>query len=213
MISTPELIDTLAARATPVRRLRPPALRAFTWLVFALLILTLIAVSHGLRTDLTERLQQPVFIAGIAGSLLTGVLAAIAAFLLSLPDRSRLWLLLPLPGLLLWVSTIGYGCLTDWVSLQPDGMQMGEAARCFATLVLTSAPLSLALLVMLRHAAPLGATEVPLTASLAVAAMCASALTLFHELDATVMILAWNFGVAALIVVAGGLIGRRMQLR
>lgn len=39
-----------------------------------------------------------------------------------------------------WVSTIGYGCLTDWVSMNPNGIQRGEAARCFATLLMTSAP-------------------------------------------------------------------------
>jgi hypothetical protein len=34
----------------------------------------------------------------MAGAALTGVLAAIAAFLVSLPDRSRLWLILPAPA-------------------------------------------------------------------------------------------------------------------
>ena len=82
-------------------------------------------------------------------------------------------------------------------------MRMGEAARCFATLMVTSLPLSIALFVMLRHAAWLRPTAVTVTGGLAVAAMTATALSLFHDLDATVMVLMWNFGVAAMIVGMG----------
>jgi len=160
MITTPDLIEALAANAAPVRRLRPPLTRATFWLSVATVILVLLAVSHGARPDLAQRLQQPIFVVGILASLLTGILAAIASFLVSLPDRSRIWLLLPLPALVVWVSTIGYGCLTDWVDVDAESLRMGEAARCFATLVLTSVPLSLLMFVMLRHTAPLRPTPV-----------------------------------------------------
>jgi hypothetical protein len=210
MITTPDLIEALATNATPVRRLRPPLARAMFWLSVAALILVLLAVSHGTRPDLAQRLQQPTFVVSILASLLTGLLAAIASFLVSLPDRPRGWLLLPLPALIVWISTIGYGCLTDWVSFDAGSLRMGEAARCFATLVLTSVPLSLLMFVMLRHAAPLRPLLVALTGSLAVAGMTASALSLFHAFDATVMILMWNLGSAALLVGMGTLLGRKM---
>ncbi len=210
MITTPDLINSLAADATPIRRLRPPITRAACWLLFAAFILVLLAISHGGRPDLPQRLQQPAFVIGMAASVLTGILAAIAAFIVSLPDRSRLWLVLPAPALVIWLSTIGYGCLTNWVGLGSEGVHLGETAQCFATLVLTSLPLSLAMLVMLRHAAPLRPAAVTLTGSLSVAAITATALSLFHDLDATVMILMWNLGTAALIVGLGGMLGRRM---
>ena len=203
MITTPDLIDALAANLAPVRRLRPPAIRAFGWLLLAALVLALLVVSQGIRPDLAQRLREPTFILGMAGTLLTGILAAVAAFMLSLPDRSRFCLLLPAPALVLWLSTIGYQCLTNWVSLEPNGIRLGETARCFATLVLTSLPLSLAMLMMLRYAAPLRPTAATLTGSLAVAAITATALSLFHDLDATVMILMWNLGTAALFVGLG----------
>lgn len=210
MITTPDLIAALAANASPVRRLRPPLTRAAIWLLFAGFILGLLAIGHGVRPDLMLRLQQPAFVIGLAASLLTGILAAVAAFVASLPDRSRLWLLLPAPALGVWVSTIGYGCLTDWVSIGPDGVLLGETARCFATLVLTSLPLSLAMLVMLRHAGLLRPTAISLSGSLAVAAITATSLSLLHSLDATMMILIWNLGTAAMIVGLGGVVGRRM---
>jgi len=210
MTRTPELIDTLVDCATPVRRLRPPLLRATLWLLFAALVLLLIAVGHGVRPDLAERLHQPVFVVGMLGALATGVLAAIASFKVSLPDSSRSWLLLPAPALILWLSTIGYGCLTDWVIMGPDGIRMGEAVRCFATLLMTSVPLSIAVLVMLRYAALLRPTEVCVAGGLAVAAITAFALSLFHDLDATLMILVWNLGVAALIAGLASLLGRSL---
>jgi hypothetical protein len=130
--------------------------------------------------------------------------------MLSLPDRSRRWLLLPSPALAFWLATIGYQCLTDWVSFEPSGMHFGETARCFATLVLTSLPLSLAMLVMLRYAAALRPTAVVLTGSLAVAAIATTGLSLFHDLDATIMVLTWNVGTALLFIGLGSAFGRKM---
>ena len=210
MTETPDLIDALVETATPVRRLRPPIVRAGLWLAFAATVLGLIAIAHGVRPDFSDRVRQPLFVLSMIGALATGILAAAASFQISLPDRSRLWTVLPLPPLALWVATIGYGCLTDWVSVDPDGVHMGEAVRCFATLLMTSVPLSIAILVMLRYAALLRPLEVSVTGGLAVAALTAFALSLFHDLDATVMILTWNLGAAALIAALGSLFGRSM---
>jgi hypothetical protein len=210
---TPDLIDALVECATPVRRLRPPLVRAGLWLVLAALILVLLAIGHGVRTDLAEHLNQPVFAVSIAAALATGILAAVAAFEVSLPDRSQWWLALPAPALAVWVGTIGYGCLTDWVDIGPGGVHVGETLRCFATLVLTSVPLAIALAVMLRYAALLRPGTVTLAGALAVAAITSSALSLFHDLDATMMILIWNLGTAALIIGLGSLLGRRIFRR
>ena len=173
-------------------------------------MVVLLAVDHGIRADIEVRLRQPVFIAGLAASASTGILATIAAFMISLPDRSRALLLLPAPALLAWLSTISYDCLTDWVEITPAGVETGEAARCFATLFLISFPLSATLLLMLRYAAALRPTETAITGALAVAAIAATALSLFHDLDATIMILVWNIGFAALLVILGGALGRTL---
>jgi hypothetical protein len=210
MIATPDLIESLAANMKPVRRLRPPVTRAACWLLLAALVVALLAVSQGIRPDLAQRLHDPAFAAGMAGAALTGVLAAIAAFFVSLPDRSRLWLILPVPAVTIWLSNIGYQCLTEWISMAPNGVSLGETTRCLATLVLTSLPLSLAMLVMLRYAAPLRPTAVTFMGSLSVAAITATALSLFHTADATLMIIMFNVGTAAMFVGLGSLFGRRM---
>lgn len=213
MITTSALIGALSANLPPVHRLRPPLTRTGCWLLLAAVVLALLAISQGIRPDLAQRMAEPFFVVSMAASVTTGVLAAVAAFMVSLPDRSRLWPLLPIPPLLVWLSTVGYQCLTGWIALDPNSVQLGEAARCFATLVLTGLPLSLAMLLMLRHAAPLRPMLTIITGSLAVGAITAAALSLFHELDATIMILMWNIGTATLIVGLAGALNRRLLSR
>ena len=206
-MTTPELIEILTRQAAPVRRLRPPLLRAGIWLLAAGLVLVVLAALYGPRADLAERLRQPTFAAALAGSLLTGMLAAVAAFHLALPDRSRLWLLLPAPALVLWLSTIGYGCLTDWVGIGPDGVRLGSTLECFATVVIASVPSLGILLVMLHHTARLHPTTVAMMSGLAGGGVAATALSLFHELDASVMVLLWTLGTTALLVALSGMFG------
>jgi hypothetical protein len=73
-----------------------------------------------------------------------------------------------------------------------------------------SLPPSIALFAMLRHTARLHPTMVGMMGGLATAGVAATALSLLHELDATVMVLLWNLGAAALIVALGGIFGRRI---
>lgn len=210
MRPTPDLIDSLVADVTPVRRLRPPAVRVACWLGLAVLVLVLAAIHHGVRPDLSTKLAQPVFIAGVAAATLTSVLAAFAAFMASVPGRSQRWLLLPIPAAVVWFATIGYGCLIDWVRIGPGGVSLGETASCFATLVVVGFPLSFALMIMLRHAARLSPGPIAMCGSLAVAAITATALSLFHPLDATVMILFWNIGMTLMFLCASRWLVRRL---
>jgi len=207
---TPDLIDALVDGATPVRRLRPPLVRAALWLLLAALVLGLIVAGYGLRLDIADRLRQPVFVVSMVAALTTGILAAIASFQISLPDRSRWWLLLPAPALAVWLSTLGYGCLSDWVGIEPNDNRIGETVQCFATLLLTSVPLSIAMLVMLRYTARLRPTESSAMSGLAIAAITAFSLSLVHDFDASLTILVWNLGVAALIAGLACLFGRHM---
>lgn len=209
MTGTAELIHALVADAPPVRRLRPPLTRAALWLALAAIVLVLLGILVGARPDLGARAGETGFVVRVAASLLTGISAAFAAFMVALPDRSRWWPLLPAPAFGVWISVIGYGCLTDWVSLGPEGVGLGETARCFATLALVSLPLGFAMLLMLRRTGPLRPAAALATGSLAVAAIAATALSLFHDLDASVLVLILNLGPVALIAGLGGALGPR----
>ena len=213
MMETADLIRSLADNVTPVKRLRPPLLRAAAWLGAAAVLMALLTAVHGLRPQFAERMEDAVFMTGMFASLATGILAAVAAFMVSLPDKSRLWLLLPLPAFALWMANIGYQCLAEWVALPPGAVTVQAASSCLTTLLVTSVPLSLLMLAMLRHAALLRPAPVALMASLAVSGITSAALSMFHPLDATVMVLGWNLGTAVLLIGAAALFGRRLRRR
>ena len=210
MRATSDLIDALVARGGPVRRVWPPAARAAAWFLLAVAVIAVLAWLHGVRPDLAQRLRERAFRTSLATAVLTGALAAVAAFTVSLPDRSRLWLLLPAPALLAWIGTVTLGCLGNWITLDPAAMQMGEVARCFATLLLSGVPLSAAMFWLLRRTARLRPAGAVLAGAVSVAALTAAALSLLHAFDASLMVLAWNFGAAALVIALDGAIGWRV---
>jgi len=207
---TDNLIAALVADAAPVRRVPPPLLRAGLWLALAAAIVALLALLHGTRGDLAARLRDTAFCLSVAAALLTGALASASAMLLALPDRSRWWLLLPLPAAALWLGGIGYGCLAHWTAFDPGGVQLAELLRCTATLLASSVPLSALMFWLLRHAARLRPGPAVLAGALAVAALTATALSLLHEFDASLMIVAWNVGAALLVLAVNGLVGQRV---
>lgn len=207
-MNTADLIQSLAANVTPVKRLRPPYVRAGLWLLLAAIVIGLLTLGHGLRPQFAERMRDATYAIGVLGALVTGVLAAITAFQISLPGYSRRWLLLPIPPLIVWLANIGYQCFAGWVSLPPGAVTIEAASSCVVTIVLTSLPLALMMLVMLRYAALFQPVLVTLFGSLAVAAMTSMALAMFHPLDATVMVLGWNLGISVLFVAMATGFGR-----
>src|SRR5262249_23862174 len=111
-----QLVRSLAADLRPVRRLRPPPFRALAWLaVLAALAIALAAFAN--LDAVWQRISAaPDLWLAVIGSTLTAILAATAAFELSVPDAPRAWAVLPLPAALLWVGASGFGCLRGWIA-------------------------------------------------------------------------------------------------
>lgn len=207
---TSELIESLSRQAAPIERLPPPQRGAGAWLVAGAAIIALLGLVHGVRPDIAEKLVQPSFLVQWTSAVLTAVTAAVAAFLVSLPDRSPLWSALPLPSAAVWIASIGYGCVTNWVPLGSSDAVLIESLRCLITVALTSVPLAFLLLVMLHHAVSIRPILTVVIGALAVSALAASALSLLHAIDATIMVLAWNVGTVVLLVGAASLGGGRL---
>ncbi|WP_342235433.1 DUF1109 domain-containing protein [Inquilinus sp. OTU3971] len=197
---TEDLIAQLAADARPVRPLRPPMLRAALWLLIAGLVIAGVVALKGVRHERMQEMAETSYQLEWAGAMLTGILAAIAAFHVSLPDRSRRWALLPVPGLVFWLASMGYGCLTDWIRFGPDGFVLGTSFRCFMNILMVSIPLWALLVVMLRFAGPVRPTATIVTGMLAASALVSCGVSLFHPLDTTIMVLIWHGGSIALLV-------------
>jgi hypothetical protein len=139
-------------------------MRAMLWL---LVVVALGAMTILLFSDLAlfaRRARDSKLDLELVGTFLTGISAVVAAFHLSLPDRSLLWALLPLPWLALWIASSGYSCYRHWVSFGPDGWAIGESADCFRFILAAGVPLGISLLVLLRRSRPLAPARVAVSA-------------------------------------------------
>ncbi|HEX7970037.1 MAG TPA: NrsF family protein [Stellaceae bacterium] len=210
---TERLIERLVAEARPVRRLRPPTRRAALWLLAVAAIAGTGILLFANLDVFARRIQDPKLALELTATLLTGIAAVMAAFHLSLPDRSPAWALLPLPFLAAWIATSGYSCYRHWISFGPGGWQLGESAQCFRFILAVSVPLGVSLLLLLRRAAPLTPVRVAAVGGLGVAAIAALLLQFFHPFDVTFIDLGVHVVAVALVVVAASLIERVSQRR
>ena len=205
-----DMIHGLIADLKPVRRLPPPGWRALLWLALvAALAFTLAAVSD--RPAVIARLAAaPDMWLSAGGSALTMVLAAVAAFQLSLPDRSPLWALLPLPAVLLWIGASGAGCLRTWLVPGAHAAGLNDSKDCIAFILALSIPLSVLLLGMLRQGYTLRPGLTAAVAGFASAAAAATLLVFFHPYDASATDVVVHVVAVGLVIIANQAYGGRM---
>jgi hypothetical protein len=205
-----QIIRGLVADLRPVRPLQPPGLQALVWLA------VVIVMGFGLgaiadRDAAAERLMAaPDAWLSALGSALTMAMAAIAAFQLSMPDRSQLWAALPLPAAILWIAASGAGCLRSWLVPGMHAAGLDDTRNCIAFILAVSVPLSAVLLAMMRRAYPLYPGLAAVIAGLASAAAAATLLDLFHPYDASATDLVVHTVAVALVIVANRAYGGRM---
>ena len=200
-------IQSLTADLKPVRRLPPPGWRALLWLALvAALALTLAAVAD--RPAVAARLgAAPDMWLSAIGSALTMVLAAVATFQLSLPDRSPLWGLLPLPPALLWIGASGAGCLRTWLVPGTHPADLNDTKDCLAFILALSVPLSALLLGMLRRGYTLRPGLTAAVAGFASAAAAATLLVFFHPYDVSATDVAVHVVAVALVIISNRVLG------
>jgi hypothetical protein len=204
------LILKLTGELAPVRRLPSPGRRAFIWLALvAALAFALAAIAD--RPAIAARLAAaPDMWLSLVGSALTMGLAALAAFELSLPDRSERWALLPLPAVLLWLGASGAGCLRTWLVPGVHPADLNDTKDCISFIVALSVPLSALLLVMLRRGHTLRPRLTAAVAGFASAAAAATLLVFFHPYDASATDVVVHVVAVALVIGANQAFGGRM---
>ena len=204
------LISDLAANLAPVRRLRPPSVRALVWLAVVVATATVLALIADLSALGYQLGASPDMWLSVIGSTLTAILSAVAAFQLSLPDARRTWALLPLPAVLLWVVASGVGCLRTWFVPGTHAADLSETRDCLIFIVGLSVPLSALLITMLRRACPLQPELTALIAGLASAAAAATLLNFFHPFDAAATDLAMHVFAVAIVIGANRALSGRL---
>src|SRR5690349_7789616 len=86
---TDEVIADLAGRVTPVRPLRPPFIRALTWLVLAGVCVIAGVTVFGPRADVMVRVTQPDYVSIALLALSMTALSGVAGLILAIPGAER----------------------------------------------------------------------------------------------------------------------------
>lgn len=204
------LIGDLAGALKPVRRLRPPGVRAAIWLAVVAATAVVLAVFADPPAVWHRLGGAPDMWLSVMGSTLTTILAANAAFRLSLPDARQTWALLPLPAALLWIIASGVGCLRTWLVPGTHVADLGEARECLIFIVGLAIPLSALLLLMLRRGYSLRPELTALAAGLASAAAAATLLNFFHPFDAAATDLTVHLLAVAMVIGANWSLSGRL---
>lgn len=204
------LIDGLAQDLKPVRPLPSPLYRAMAWIALLLAATAALAVfgdAQGLRQRIV---LVPAVGWAMLGSGLTAILAAIAAFLSSVPGRNQRWGLLPLPALLLWITTSGLGCLGAAAAESGQPVSLRLAMReCLPFLLMVSIPFSALLFAMLRRGFPPRPGRTAALAGMAAAAGAATLLNFVHPFEVAAIDLLVHGTAVAGIVLVSRIAGRR----
>ena len=198
MTSTHDLIEVLVREASPVRRLASPVPRTLGWLGLAGVVIGGTIAVDGLCPNLAARLADPLYAASLAAAGVTGALAAMGAFLVSLPDRSRLWAWLPLPSGLAWTGLIAAECLTRPAATAAGLSGMDGTLHCATVFLIVSALLAVLLFQMLRPGPLAHGRRTGWLAGVAVGGLATVGFSLTRTFEAPSLLLAWNLGAGVL---------------
>lgn len=207
---TDELIAALAGDAPPVKPLAPPLRRGLAALGVLAIVAAPLVLSFGDVAGLGARYlgRDALMLAEMGAMLATGVLAVLGAFFFSIPGRSRLWLLVPLPSFAAWVGLSGLGCYQDFVRAGAGGWAPGHSLDCFTFLFGTGAFVGIPLFWLLSRARPVDPLPVATLGGLGAAAISAFLLQFFHPFAITLLDLAVHLVAVATLVGVAALLKR-----
>jgi len=208
---TEQLIEALASDAGPVRPLAPPLRRALATLgVLALLFSVAIYFLSDVRQLLSRYAgREAVMALEMTAMLATAAIAVTGAYFVSIPGRSKRWLIAPIPTFLLWLLLSGAGCYEALVRSGSGGLAIGHSMDCLIFIVAASLVIGAPFAWRLSRAAPIDPLPVALLGGLGTAALAAFLLQFFHPFAVTFIDLAVHVVAILIVVGAAGLLNKR----
>lgn len=209
-METVRLIRLIADSAEPVRPLPRPIIRTILWAAISLAYVGLVVSVISPRDDLAAALADPRYLIEQLAALATGITAAAAAFATTIPGYSRRAFLLPVAPLLVWLGSLGQGCIQAWIRFGSAGLSLEPDLICFPSIVVVSAVPAVLMVAMLRRGAPLFPHATTALGALAAAGLGTFGLRLFHGQDASLMVLVWQFGSVFILAALASSLGRHV---
>jgi hypothetical protein len=187
-------IQRLVEDLQPVARLASPFRRCCGWLVAAIPYVGGLVWLFSLRPDLAEKFADARYAVEQAAALTTALLAAWAAFSMTIPGYDPRRAVIALVPLAVWVGVLFEGCVEDLISFGWSGITFEADWICFPMIALVGAWPAVLMVIMLRRGAPLAPYGTIAMGALAAAGLGDVALRLFHEQDVSITVLIWQLG-------------------
>ena len=207
MTDTASIVSSLVGRAGPVNRLPSPERRALLWLMVAVPCVVLISFGIGLRDDLAQKLTETRYLVEQGAALATAVTAAFAAFWAVVPSGPRWAFFVPLVPLSVWLGSLGIGTIQDWMTAGPAGLSIAPDWFCLPGITAVGFLPAVVMAIMLRRGVPMYPHLGIALGGLAAAGIGNFGLRFFHPVDASLMVLVWQFGAVALLALLAGCLG------
>lgn len=189
-------IQRLVEDLQPVSRLAAPFQRCCIWLAAVMPYVVGLVMLFSVRPDLAAKFADARFAVEQAAALATTLLAAWAAFSMTIPGYDQRRVVIALVPLAVWVGVLFEGCLEDLIRLGWSGMTFEADWICFPMIALVGAWPAFLMVIMLRRGAPLAPYRTVAMGALAAAGLGDVALRLFHAQDVSITVLFWQLGSA-----------------
>ena len=208
-MNTDDLIDRLGRDGTVAKPLPVPGMRTAAWMVWAVSYLVVVAVTMLAMMSSALVMPTPLFLVQQSAALVTGIMAARAAFASVIPgSNNRVWAM-PAMGAGVWGLSLLWAGVLDLQAVGTLGVTSQSDWPCVASMTVGGLVVGAPLVWMLRRGAPLTPGLTAFLAALAALSFAniEACLTRPHAFALTVLL--WHGGTVAAVAALCALMGHR----
>ena len=208
-MNTDDLIDRLGRNVTVAKPLPAPGMRTAVWMVWALCYLVVVAMMMFTVMSSTGVAPTPLYLVQQGAALVTGIMAARAAFASVIPGaNNRVWMM-PAIGAGGWGLSLLWAGVLDFQAVETLGVTSQGDWPCVASMTVGGLVVGAPFVWMLRRGAPLTPGLTAFLAALAALSVAniEACLTRAHAFAFTVLL--WHGSTVAAIAALCALTGRR----
>ena len=209
-MKTDELIDQLGRDVSVARPLPAPGIRTAVWMVWAVGYLVVVAVMMFAVMSSAGVTPTPLYLVEQSAALVTGIMAARAAFASVIPGaNNRVWVLPTTIGAAVWGVSLVWAGMRDLQASGTLGVTGQSDWPCVASMTVGGLVVGAPLVWMLRRGAPLTPGLTAFLAALAALSVAniEACLTRPHAFALTVLL--WHGSTVAAVAALCALTGRR----
>jgi hypothetical protein len=208
-MKTDELIDRLGRDVTVARPLPTPGMRTAVWMVWAVSYLVVVAVMMFAVMSSAGVTPTPLYLVQQGAALVTGIMAARAAFASVIPgSNNRVWVL-PAIAAAVWCLSLLWAGVRDLHASGTLGVTSQSDWPCVVSMTLGGLVVGAPLVWMLRRGAPLTPSLTAFLAALAALSFANIEACLGRPHAFALTVLLWHGGTVAAIAALCALMGHR----